>query len=363
MIQETVFFHLLPQYLPDFLKKARLMHLFAADIEYRWPEWIFFGPKKQNTVGKLLEKNFKIKDLPRLLLDAAKLWNLNNPWRLGAVVAYYAVLSLPGLLIVIINSVGAVWGTEIVQGEITEQISEAIGPGAAESVVAIIQNSQDDDRTVFATIMGIAILIFGATGVFYQLQISMNEIWSVKVDPKAGIWKLVKDRALSLAFVMAIAFLLIISFVVSTALTVLSGYLSRIWEPAYVFIAQLFEFGLSTLIIGLLFVLIFKFMPDMKIRWRSVWLGGFMTAFLFNLGKILLSLYFGAADPGSTYGAAGSMVLILLWVSYSCLILFYGAAFTRVYAEKYELKTQPSDFAMKVESKDIVIEKGSDCED
>lgn len=275
-------------------------------------------------------------------------------------VAYYAVLSLPGLLIVVINSVGAFWGTEIVQGEITQQISEAIGPDAANSVVEIIENSRKDDQSLFATIMGVAILIFGATGVFYQLQISMNEIWSVKVDPKAGIWKLVKDRALSLGFVMVFAFLLIISFVVSTALTVLSGFLSRLWEPGLVYLAQFFEFGLSTFVLGLLFVLIFRFMPDMKIQWSSVWLGGFMTAVLFNLGKILLSIYFGAASPDSMYGAAGSVVLILLWVSYSCLILFFGAAFTRIYAEKYESEIHPQDFAMKVVEKEIIVEKGCD---
>ncbi|MCH6232866.1 YihY/virulence factor BrkB family protein [Cognataquiflexum rubidum] len=306
------------------------------------------------------ENRFKIKDLPGLLWEAGKLWNKNNPWRLGAVVAYYAVLSLPGLLVVVISAVGAFWGQEIVQGEITGQISEAIGPSAAESIVSIIENSSKDNRTVFATVMGVSVLLFGATGVFYQLQISMNEIWSVKVDPDAGWWKIVKDRALSLAFVMVIAFLLLISFVVSTALTVLSRFLSRLWEPAYVYIAQFFEFALSTFVIGLLFVLIFRFMPDMKIKWRSVWLGGFMTAVLFNLGKFLLNIYFGAADPGSTYGAAGSVVLILLWVSYSCLILFYGAAFTRVYAEKYEHKVHPSDFAMKVVEKEIIVEKGNE---
>lgn len=306
------------------------------------------------------KQTFKVKHLPNLFKQTYKLWNKNNPWRLGAVVAYYAVLSLPGLLIVVINAVGAFWGTEIVQGEITKQISEAIGPDAANSVVEIIENSRKDDQTVFATIMGVAILVFGATGVFYQLQISMNEIWSVKVDPNAGIWKLVKDRALSLGFVMVICFLLIISFVVSTALTVLSDFLSRLWEPGIVYLAQFFEFGVSTVVLGLLFVLIFRFMPDMKIRWRSVWLGGFMTAILFNLGKILLNLYFGLASPDSTYGAAGSVVLILLWVSYSCLILFFGAAFTRIYAEKYETEIHPQEFAMKVVEKEIIVEKGCD---
>ena len=308
------------------------------------------------------ESKFKIKDFPKLLWEAAKIWNANNPWRLGAVVAYYAVLSLPGLLVIIINTVGAFWGTEIVEGEITEQISEAIGTTAAESVVAIFENSQNDDRTVFATIIGIVILIFGATGVFYQLQISMNEIWNVKIDPDASYWKILKDRALSLAFVMAISFLLIVSFVVSSALTLLMEYLSNFWQPAYLIFAQFMEFVLSTLIIGFLFVAIFKFMLDMKIRWRSVWLGGFLTAVLFYLGKILISFYFGKADPGSIYGAAGSVVLLLLWVSYSCLILYYGAAFCRAYAEKYEPKVHPEEYAMVVEEKLRVVEKGSDLE-
>ncbi|MBD3630590.1 YihY/virulence factor BrkB family protein [Cyclobacterium sp.] len=302
---------------------------------------------------------FKIVHLPGLFWSAGKIWNANNPWRLGAVVAYYAVLSLPGLLIIIINTVGNIWGKEIVEGQITGEISEALGADAAYAVIAIIENTQKDGRTLFATIFGIAVLVFGATGVFYQLQISMNEIWGVKIDPKAGYWKIIKDRALSLAFVMAIAFLLIISFVISTALTLVSTYLARLWEPGYVEIAYVLEFLFSTGVLGGLFVLIFKFMPDMKVRWHSVWLGGFITAFLFNLGKILLSLYFGIAEPASTYGAAGSVVLVLLWVSYSCLILFFGAAFTRVYAEKYGPELHPEDHAMIVKKKEIIIEKGS----
>ncbi|GAA0880094.1 YihY/virulence factor BrkB family protein [Algoriphagus jejuensis] len=309
---------------------------------------------------KLLAPGFKLAHLPTLLKEAFQLWNKNNPWRLGAVVAYYAVLSLPGLLIVVINSVGAIWGQEIVQGQITGQIADAIGQDAADSVVTIIENAQKEDQTVFSTIMGVAILVFGATGVFYQLQISMNEIWSVKIDPNAGIWKLVKDRALSLAFVMAIAFLLIISFVISAALTFLSEFLSSLWEPEYISYAKILQFGLSTLVLGFLFVLIFRFMPDMRIKWRSVWLGGFLTGFLFNIGEILLNYYFAFASPDSTYGAAGSVVLILLWVSYSCLILFFGASFTRIYAERYEDKVIPNVNAIKIEVKEVVVEKGCD---
>lgn len=311
-------------------------------------------------IPPVTSKRVILKKLPSILWEALKLWNKNNPWRLGAVVAYYAVLSLPGLLVIIINSVGAIWGTEIIQGEISGQISEAIGPNAAESVVSIIKNSQSDHRTLFATILGVAVLIFGATGVFYQLQISMNEIWNVKVDPTAGFIKVLKDRAISLAFVMVIIFLLIVSFVASTALSVLNNYLSRLWEPAYIVLAQTFEFVISTSVLGLLFVLIFKFMPDLKIQWKSVWLGGFITAILFNCGKQLLSIYFGEAEPASTYGAAGSVVLILLWVSYSCLILFYGASFTRVYAKKLGHTVRPKEQSLIIKEREIVIEKGSE---
>jgi membrane protein len=303
----------------------------------------------------------KLLEYPRLLWDAAKLWNNQSPFRLGAVVAYYAVLSLPGLLVIIINTIGAIYGVEIVRGEITGQISDAIGESAAESAISIIENSQEDRRTIWSNIIGIGILIFGATGVFYQLQISMNEIWSVKVDPKSGVLKVLKDRALSLAFLMAVVFLLIISFVASAALALLNVYLSEIWQPAYVVIAKILDFGLSTVVLGFLFLLIFKYMPDVTIPWSSVWLGGLITAVLFNFGKFAISFYFGASDPASVYGAAGSVVLILLWVSYSCLILFYGAAFTRIYAERMGHEVHAKEQRMIVKEVEVVIERGDDC--
>lgn len=306
------------------------------------------------------ESKFKIKQLPLFLWEAAKMWNSNNPWRMGAVVAYYAVLSLPGLLVIIVNSVGIIWGPEIITGQLSSQISSAMGSETAEAVISILENSRSDNRTVLATILGVGILIFGATGVFYQLQLSMNEIWNVKTDPKAGVLKVLKDRAVSLAFVMVIIFLLIISLVVSTALTVLNDYLSNLWQPAYVMLAQVLEFGISTGVLGLLFVLIFKFMPDLVIKWKSVWLGGFITAVLFNLGKQGLSFYFGQAEPGSTYGAAGSIVLILLWVSYSSLILFYGASFTRVMAEELHHEVKTKEQSLIFTEEEVIIERGKE---
>lgn len=309
------------------------------------------------------EEKFNLKDLPQLLWKSVKMWNSNNPFRLGAVVAYYAVLSLPGLLVIIINSVGAFWGDEMVQGEIMDQFTEAMGPDAANSIIAMVENTENNEESLIATILGIGIMLFGASGVFYQLQISLNEIWNVKQDPNAGFWKVIKDRALSFGFIVVIAFLLLISFVISTGLSLFSQYLSELWMPGIVSIALILEFLFSTAVIALLFVLIFKFMPDVKIKWSACWLGGIITAVLFNIGKYAMSFYFGEADPGSVYGAAGSVVLILLWVSYSSLILYYGASFTRVYAEHYNYEIHPEAHGMIVIEKEIIIEKGSDLDE
>jgi len=292
------------------------------------------------------QKKFKLKNLPKLLKQTFKEWNADDPWRLSAIVAYYAVLSLPGLVVVIINTVGAIWGVDIVEGRITDEISAAIGPSAADSIREIIASTQEGNKSLISTIIGIATLIFGATGVFYHLQLSLNKVWDLKQDENAGIKQLVIDRLLGFGFVLVIGFLLLISFILSTALSLLNEYLDMIFSDFSVYIAMVASEILSLGVITVLFALLFKYLPDAKIQWRSVWAGGFLTAILFTIGKYLLGLYFGNADPSSTYGAAGSMILILLWVSYSCLILFFGAEFTWVYANTYGHKIQPNHVAV-----------------
>ncbi len=301
---------------------------------------------------KSKSENFRLTHLPKLLKQTFVEWNGDNPWRLSAIVAYYAVLSLPGLVVVIINTVGAIWGVEIVQGRLTDEMSAAIGPGAAESVKEIIESTQGGEKSLISTIIGVATLIFGATGVFYHLQLSINKVWDLRQDDNAGIKKVVIDRLMGFGFVLVVGFLLLISFVLSTALAVLNGYLERIFSDFSVYIAIATSEILSLGVITVLFALLYKFLPDAKIQWRSVWIGGFLTALLFTIGKYLLGLYFGSADPGSTYGAAGSMVLILLWVSYSCLILFFGAEFTWVYANTYGHSIQPNEKAVFINEKD-----------
>ena len=297
--------------------------------------------------AKNIEK-FKFKHLPKLLKSTYKEWNADDPWRLSAIVAYYAVLSLPGLLVLVINTVGAIWGTEIVQGKLTGEISSALGPSAAESIKDIISSTRGGNKSVISTIIGIATLVFGATGVFYHLQLSLNNVWGIKQDADSGIKKVVLDRLLGFGFVLVVGFLLLVSFILSTLLTLLNSYLQNFLPEFSIITAAIFSEALSLSVITVLFALLFKFLPDAKIKWKSIWVGALLTAILFTIGKFLLGLYFGTADPSSTYGAAGSIVLILLWVSYSCLILFFGAEFTWVYAERYGFSIRPNSHAVKI---------------
>lgn len=280
------------------------------------------------------EKKFKFKHLPKLIKETYFAWDSNEPWRASAAVAYYAVLSLPGLLVIIVNIVGSIWGREIVQGKLHNQIAEALGRDSATVIENLVTQSLDTQSSLISTIIGITTILFGATGVFFQLQISLNKIWRVE-SSDFSFWKLLGNRAKSLAFILVIGFLLLISFILTTALSALSDYLRQMFPNIVVYLAYLFDMVVSLGVISTLFALMFQYMPDTKIRWKTVWIGAVITALLFILGKFLLGLYFGESNPASTYGAAGSIVLVLLWVSYSCLIFFFGAEFTRIYSVNY----------------------------
>jgi membrane protein len=231
--------------------------------------------------------------------------------------------------------VGSVWGPEIVTGQLNAQFTSALGVEAAESILEMIKDTQNADDNLISTIIGIVILIFGATGVFYQLQISLNQIWKVEKISTFSFKKILTDRAKSFAFILVIGFLLLISFVLTTLISALTDYLKTLFPDIILYLLYLINFLLSVGIISTLFALMFQYLPDTKIRWKTVWTGAILTASLFVLGEFLLGLYFGKSNPGSTYGAAGSIVLVLLWVSYSSLIFFFGAEFTRQYSIFY----------------------------
>src|SRR5690606_13254237 len=184
-------------------------------------------------------RKFSIKHLTKLLKQTYKEWNKDDPWRLSAIVAYYAVLSLPGLVVVIINSVGAIWGNDIVQGRLTEEIAAAIGQSAADSIQEIVVSTQGGEKSLISTMIGVATLIFEASGVFYHLQLSLNMVWELKQDENAGIKKLIIDRLTGFGFVLVVGFLLLVSFALSTILSVLSGYLDQIFSEFSVYIAMI----------------------------------------------------------------------------------------------------------------------------
>jgi membrane protein len=202
--------------------------------------------------------------------------------------------------------------------------------------------------------LGVITILVGATGVFAQFQKSLNIIWEVKADEsKSGIWQLIRARLFSFGLLVAIAFLMMVSFIVTSALSAMGDWLSSHFSDSIFVIIQIINFIVSCLIIALLFAIMFKFFPDAKIKWNHVWLGSLVTTILFLLGMYGMSLYFGKADPGSGYGAAGSIVLILLWVAYSSMIVFYGAEFTHVYAELHSGSIPPDKNAVKQQGRKV----------
>jgi membrane protein len=269
-------------------------------------------------------------------------WLDADPFGQSALVAYYAIFSIPALLVIVISIAGLVFGHDAVQGQISSQISSALGDDTAKQVEDMIAKSSTHKTSVIASIIGFVTLILGSIGVFGQLQTSLNLIWEVKVNPKKKLLKKIKDNVLSFGMVLSIAFLLLVSLLLTAAITAFSGWVKAHLADFWLVIFKVIDLVLSFGTITVLFALMFKVLPDVKIQWRDVWIGAMATSFLFIIGKFALGIYFGKADPGSAYGAAGSVILIMLWVSYSCMIFFLGAEFTKQYATFHGRHLQPT---------------------
>jgi membrane protein len=269
-------------------------------------------------------------------MDALKGWNEKDPFRESAVIAYYSLFSLPGLLVLVITLAGYVFGSDAVRGHLHSQISGTLGKSAADQVQEMMNNANHGTDSIWAKIIGIITILVGATGAFVQLQKSLNIIWEVKAKPsKSGIWTFLKARLFSFGLILSIAFLLLVSLVITSILTAMSKWMEAHWPDYIMFLFRTANFLISLSIISVLFAMMFKLLPDAKIKWRHVWVGAFLTGLLFEIGQFGLGWYFGKAQPGSGYGAAGSVILILLWVSYSSMIVFYGAEVTKAFAEHY----------------------------
>jgi membrane protein len=282
----------------------------------------------------------------KLLKLTYQSWSEREPFNNSVIIAYYTIFSLPGLLVIIINLAGSIFGTEAVTNQISTQISGMVGKDTANDIESMIADVSNNDGTVLSTILSIATLLFGATGVFYQLQQVLNRMWEVKPKPKGKIWKLAKDRIFSFGLILVVGFLLLVSLVLSAALSAMSNWATGLISESLTIVFTIIDFIVSIGIITLLFASIFKFLPDAKIRWRDVWVGAFLTAILFVIAKFALGLYFGNADPGSAYGAAGTVILIMLWVSYAGLLLLFGAEFTQTYANAHGRFVKPDSDAV-----------------
>lgn len=272
--------------------------------------------------------------------------------RLAAALSYYTVFSLPPLLILLVLIAGFFFDPQDIQGRLVQEIGGAIGPEGAEQIRTMLrQADRPGGGGPLMTILSIAALIFGATGAFGQLQAALNKAWEVEKDPeKSGLVSLALRRLLSFGMILVIAFLLLVSLVLSTILGAAGGALAGLLPGALGEAALwIFDIALSLIVITLLFMAMYKVLPDAKVAWSDVWRGALATAALFVLGKFLLGLYFSRSDPGSAFGAAGSLALILVWVYYSAMIFFFGAELTQVYAERHGHGIRPDDDAIRVE--------------
>ena len=275
-----------------------------------------------------------LKALWNLLKATAAEWSRDEAPRLGAALAYYATFSLAPLLVIAVGISGFVFGREAATGQIVGQIRGLVGLDTATTIQAMIEKSNQPATNVVVSVIGIVALLFGASGVFGELQQSLNKIWDIQPKPDRGVWAAIKDKFFSFSMVLGTGFLLLVSLVMSAALTALSNLIVN-FMPGLDVITQLVNFIVSMVVITVLFALIFKYVPDAKISWVDVWVGASVTAFLFTIGKALIGFYIGYSTLSSTYGAAASLAVILLWVYYSAQILFFGAEFTQVYANTY----------------------------
>ncbi|MBV9873117.1 MAG: YihY/virulence factor BrkB family protein [Verrucomicrobia bacterium] len=297
----------------------------------------------------LLKKFFE------LLKTTAQEWSRDKCPQLGAALAYYAVFSLAPLMLILLGLFGMIYGgNEQARQKILEQLSYFLDPSTLRSVQEIAAKAAQPKPGLWSAIFGVLIAIFGASGIFGQLQDALNSIWDVKPKPNRGIWGFIRSRFLSFAMVAGVCFLLLVSLSLEGVLKSLHAFLQGMMPGGhYLGLAIFYFFDIA--IIVFLFAMIFRFLPDAKISWHDVWYGAALTAALFVIGKFLLGLYLSSGAAGSAYGAASSLVTLLLWVFYSAQLLLFGAEFTRIYADTYGSRVHPDEYAVMVRKEEVEL--------
>jgi membrane protein len=296
-------------------------------------------------VKKTIKAFFKIAG------SASRRWWEKDPFMQSAVIAYYAIFSMPGLLVIVISVGSLFFKKDVITGQLYTQISSIMGVETAKQVRDMIITVSHTNKSVLATIIGLITVLLGATGVFVELQKALNVIWEVKAKPRRAVFTVIRTRLFSFGLILSVGFLLLISLTITTIIAVMGDWVMNHWPNIVLIIFYVLNFIISFGVVMLLFTLLFKILPDVKIQWKHLWWGSILTAFLFILGKTAIGFYLSKTNPGSAYGAAGSIVLILLWVSYSSMIFFYGAEFTRAYADYFAGKVSPTEVAVKITDK------------
>lgn len=282
-----------------------------------------------------------------LLKETFTEWREDEAPALAAALSYYTIFSLAPLMLILIGVAGLFFGEESARNSIMEQARSMVGKDGAEAIGQMLQNTHQNNQGPVAAITGVVLLLVGASGVFGQLQTALNKIWEVAPAPDRGIWGTIKARFLSMSMVLGIGFLLMVSLVISAAVASLGQWIGGIAGSTQAFM-QLGEWLVNIAIFTGLFAMIFKVLPDVEIEWKDVWVGAGATAVLFALGKVAIGLYLAKSGTGSTFGAAGSLVVLLVWVYYSSMLLFFGAEFTQVWARHHGARLQPTNGAVRV---------------
>lgn len=297
----------------------------------------------------------KIKDTLKLAKKTIKLVTASfnafmedRALKMSAALAYYTVFAMAPLLIMLIFLASIFYGEDAINRKLFSEINGLVGNQAALQIQDIIRQITLQKDSTFAVVLGIITLFIGATGVFIEMQDSINQIWRVKAKPKKGWKKMLINRVLSFSMIISLGFLLIASLIINGLILALSDKLTQYFPDLTVLVINVFNLGLTFIIISALFGIIFKFLPDVEIGWKDVRIGAFFTATLFIIGKFLIGLYIEKVAPGSAYGAAGSIIIILVWVYYTSAILYFGAEFTQVYAECYGGKIRPASYAVHI---------------
>ena len=288
--------------------------------------------------------------------EVFKEFSADDILKYSASLAYYTVFSIAPLLVIISTLSGIFFGKEAVNGEVYNQLKELIGSAAAIQIQDIIKNIHLSRNNFFASTVSIIVLLIGATSIFGEVQDSLNKIWGLRVKKKKIWWKLILTRLLSFSLILSIGFIMSVSLILNALVSAFGNFLSRYIHHFSVYFIQTSESTLSFIVASFLFSLMFKILPDAKIRWKDVLFGGFITAIFFTFGKLAIGYYLGKSNLTTLYGAAGSIIIIMVWVYYSSIILYLGAEFTKVHANLYGKKIQPNEYAewIMVEQKHVL---------